>query len=187
MPRVLVPLARGFEEIEAVAIVDVLRRAGVEVVLAACDAAGAVEGAHGIAVHADRALAEVRDEAFDLVILPGGEPGVTNLGDDSNLMTILERRVATAQPIAAICAAPRLLARAGWLDGKAATSHPSVAVRLREAGVVYDDVRRVVRDGTFLTSRGPGTAIEFALAALDLLGLAQQAAKLRQAMLVAAA
>ncbi len=186
MPRVLVPLAPGFEEIEAVAIVDVLRRAGVDVVLAACELAGAVEGAHGIAVRAERTLKEVRDEFFDLVILPGGEPGVTNLGDDPILMTMLAHRVAAAQPIAAICAAPRLLAQGGWLSGRAATSHPSVAALLCEAGVMYDDVRRVVRDGTFLTSRGPGTAIEFALAALEVLGLAQQATTLRHAMLVTA-
>ena len=187
MPRVLVPLAPGFEEIEAVSIVDVLRRAGVQVVLAAGSGPGLVEGAHGIAVRAEAGLAEVAGQDFDLVVLPGGEPGVTRLGEDAALAALLKRRAEAGEPLAAICAAPRLLARAGWLRGRAATSHPSVAEALRAGGALYDDSRRVVRDGSILTSRGPGTALEFSLAVLELLGLSARVSELRQAMLVAPA
>ena len=184
MPRVLVPLAPGFEEIEAVSIVDVLRRAGVEVVLAGLEGTGPVQGAHGIAVHADAAFDAVVDAAYDLVVLPGGEPGVTHLGEHAALVALLERRLAAGEKVAAICAAPRLLARAGWLRGRAATCHPSVADALRAGGTRPIDTAPVVRDGALLTSRGPGTALAFALAILDMLGLSARAAELRRGMLV---
>lgn len=185
MARVLLPLAPGFEEIEAVAVVDVLRRAGLDVVVAGLDGAGAVEGSHGITLHADASFSQVCDESFDLLVLPGGEPGVTHLGESPALVSLLRRRAGADQPIAAICAAPRLLARHGLLRNRAATSHPSVAAALRDAGAQYDDDSRVVRDGSILTSRGPGTAIEFSLAILDLLDCGDRAAALRGAMLVA--
>ena len=187
MPRVLVPLAEGFEEIEAVSIVDVLRRGGVEVVLAGLAGAGVVRGSHGIAVVADVGLAAVQQERFDLLILPGGEPGVTHLGEDATLRALVQRRARAGQPLAAICAAPRLLARDSLLRGLAATSHPSVAAQVRAGGAVYDDTQPVVRDAHILTSRGPGTALEFALAALTGLGLGDRALELRAAMLVPSA
>ena len=184
MARVLVPLAAGFEEIEAVTIIDVLRRAGVEVVVAGIAGAGDVTGAHAISVQAPVALAAVATSAFDLVVLPGGEPGTTHLAADAVLADVLRRQSAAGRPLAAICAAPRVLAALGLVGDRAATSHPSVEAQLRAAGTRYESSRVVVADG-LVTSRGPGTALEFAFALLELLGLHGQAAQLRTAMLAA--
>jgi 4-methyl-5(b-hydroxyethyl)-thiazole monophosphate biosynthesis len=184
VPRVLVPLAPGFEEIEAVTIVDVLRRGGVEVVVAGLGAAGAVVGSHGIAVQADTALADVVPASLDMIVLPGGEPGTTHLAADARLGEWIETFAAAGRPLGAICAAPRLLAARGLLRARPATSHPSVEQNVRDGGAEYRDAR-VVRAGAIVTSRGPGTALEFALAVLDVLGLAARAAELRRAMLVA--
>ena len=186
MPRVLVPLAHGFEEIEAVTIIDVLRRAGVDVVVAGLAGRGPVRGAHHIDVQADVDLSGIGTDAFDMVILPGGEPGTTALAASPALRQLLQRQAAEERPIAAICAAPRVLAEAGLLRGRAATSHPSVEAAVRAHGARYDPARRVVRDAFLLTSRGPGTALEFALAAVEMLGLPDAAAKLRSAMLAPA-
>ena len=184
MSRVLVPLAAGFEEIEAVTIVDVLRRAGVEVVLAGLDRAGAVEGAHGLRVEATAALPGVEHQEFDMIILPGGEPGTTNLGADARLAGILRRHAAAEKPFAAICAAPRVLADQGLLANLDATSYPGYEKQVRAGGARYR-TDRVVRDGRVLTSRGPGTALEFALAVVEMLGDAPRAATLRRDMLAA--
>lgn len=193
MARVLVPLAPGFEEIEAVTIIDVLRRADVEVVIASVSASGAVTGAppsgavtgsHAITVHAPVALADVAAGVFDLVVLPGGEPGTTHLAADPVLADVLRRQAAAGRPLAAICAAPRILAALGLLGNRAATSHPSVEAPLRAAGAQYEASRVVVADG-IVTSRGPGTALEFAFALLELLNLNDRAARLRIAMLAA--
>jgi len=183
MPRVLVPLASGFEEIEAVTIIDVLRRAGVEVVVAGIAGPGAIEGSHGIAVQVPVGLATAGD-TWDLIVLPGGEPGTTHLAADTRLVGLLERHAAAGRPLAAVCAAPRVLARAGLLRGRNATSYPSAEAELRAGGAHYLEAR-VVRDGSIVTSRGPGTALEFALEVLDLLGLGGRAQELRRAMLVA--
>lgn len=186
MSRVLVPLATGFEEIEAVTIIDVLRRAGVEVVTAGLDDDGAVTGAHAIRVGADVALAAVDIESFDMIVLPGGEPGTTHLQADARLAAWIERFGAANRPLGAICAAPRVLATHGLLRGRAATSHPSVEAMVRAGGAQYT-AAGVVRADNIITSRGPGTALAFALAIVELLGNADKAAELRRGMLVATA
>jgi len=183
MPRVLVPLAKGFEEIEAITVIDVLRRGGVEVLVAGLEGTGPVDGGHGITVHAPFGLEAIHEQSFDLIVLPGGEPGTTHLASDARLAALLQRHGNEGRPVAAICAAPRILAAQGLLRDRAATSHPSVEAKVRDAGAHYSEAR-VVRDGKILTSRGPGTALEFALAVLDLLGLQAPAAELRRAMLV---
>lgn len=183
MKRVLVPMAAGFEEIEAVTIIDVLRRADVEVVVAGVVGAGMVRGSHGIMVQVETSLAAAAHGSFDLVLLPGGEPGSTELAQSELVRRVLERQSQAGRLLGAICAAPRVLAAAGLLTNRRATSHPSVERALREAGVHYE-ASRVVRDGSILTSRGPGTALEFALAALELLGLQEAANRLRTGMLV---
>lgn len=184
MPRVLVPLAPGFEEIEAVSIIDVLRRGDVDVVVAGTTGAGAVEGSHAVRVGVDVALSDVRDQSFDMIILAGGEPGVTNLSASSELADMLTRHLEGRRPMGAICAAPRLLAARGDLSGRRATSHPSVADAVRAGGALYDDVNRVVCGDDLVTSRGPGTALEFALAVLHVLGREAEAEQLGRAMLV---
>ncbi|MCI0634823.1 MAG: DJ-1/PfpI family protein, partial [Actinobacteria bacterium] len=120
---VLVPLAEGFEEIEAVVIIDVLRRAGVEVCVAGL-APGPVTGAHGITLATDRALSDVDAAALAMIVLPGGMPGTTNLRKDARILDLVRALESSGRRVAAICAAPTVLAAAGVLAGRSATSHP---------------------------------------------------------------
>jgi 4-methyl-5(b-hydroxyethyl)-thiazole monophosphate biosynthesis len=134
-------------------------------------------------VEAPVGLDAVLEAPFDALVLPGGEPGTTHLASDARIARLVQRFGDAGRPLAAICAAPRVLAAQGLLRGRAATSHPSVEGKLREAGARYAD-DRVVRDGKVVTSRGPGTSLEFALDVLELLGLGERATELRRAMLV---
>jgi len=180
-PRVLVPLAPGFEEIEAVAIVDVLRRAGVEVSVAGL-ARGPVRGSHGIELATDAELGALAAQTFDMVVLPGGMPGATNLIEDERVLACVRAHHAKGKIVAALCAAPMVLAAAGIVSGVKVTSHPSVRAKLGSAEVVA--APRVVKSGRVITSQGPGTAIEFALALVaELVGQAK-ADELARAMLV---
>ena len=158
--RVLVPLAQGFEELEAVTIVDILRRAGIEVVVASLEG-GAVTGSHGIRIDADAALGEVADRDFDAIALPGGMPGADHLKRDPRIAAIVRRLHGAGRPVAAICAAPMVLDAAGVLDGRRATSYPGFLTDAAKATVVDEPV---VADRGVITSRGPGTALDFALA-----------------------
>ena len=159
MTRVLVPLAEGFEELEAVTIVDMLRRAGIEVVVAGL-AGNPVTGSHGIALSADATLDAVSGQEFDLVALPGGMPGAANLRDDPRIAAIVRRVHAGGGRVAAICAAPMVLAAAGVLSGRRATSFPGFLDRATDLTLVDEPV---VVDGRIITSRGPGTALDFGL------------------------
>jgi len=168
MPRVCVLLANGFEEIEAVTIVDVLRRAEIDVTTLGVDGVD-VEGSHGIRIQADRELSEsTADEGWDMVVLPGGMPGAATLRDDPRVQAFVRSQHEKRRKIAAICAAPIALGRAGILWGRRATSYPGFEDQLTGASIVAE---RVVQDGAVTTSRGPGTAMEFALTlAADLKG-----------------
>lgn len=181
--RVLVPLAEGFEEIEAVAIVDVLRRAEVEVVVAGLTARRVV-GAHGMALEADALLAEVDATTFDMLVLPGGMPGTVNLLEDERVLAAVRELHARGRTTAALCAAPRVLASAGVLAGREVTSHPSVRGMLAPAEVRASP--RVIRSGTIVTSQGPGTAIEFALELVRELAGDERAEALAAGMIVGA-
>ena len=158
---ILIPLAEGFEEIEAVTMIDVLRRAELDVTVAGL-APGSVTGSHGIVIEPDRLLADLDLDSFDVVCLPGGMGGTLQMMEDERLLECLRRSHAQGKTTAAICAAPMVLARAGIEAGHAMTSHPGVRDRLGAAEV--RDAPRVVRSGSVLTSQGPGTAMEFALA-----------------------
>lgn len=163
--RVLVPLAEGFEEIEAVTVIDLLRRAGIEVVTAGLGA-GPVTGSHAITIQPDTDLDSVLDEPFDMIVLPGGMPGTTHLLGDARLLALLRLQADAGRQLAAICAAPSVLAKAGLLAGKRATSYPGFLTADNAPGTqVLADA--VVRDGKVVTSRGPGTAMDFALALVE--------------------
>ena len=179
---ILVPLATGFEETEAVAIIDVLRRAELPVVVAGLEP-GPCLGAHGITLATDMALDEVDPQRVRMIVLPGGMPGTVHLMEDERVLSIVRALHGDGRAVAAICAAPMVLAAAGVLAGREATSHPSVRQKLGDARVV--DAPRVVRDGTVVTSQGPGTALEFALALVEDLVDPETARELGQAMLVA--
>jgi 4-methyl-5(b-hydroxyethyl)-thiazole monophosphate biosynthesis len=168
---VLVPLAEGFEEVEAVAIIDVLRRAGVAVKVAGLTGR-TVTGSHGIALQTDCTLDEIDSGSLAMIVLPGGQPGTNNLERDPRVIALVRELEGSGRRVGAICAAPKVLAAAGILEGRAATSHPGVRKELRGARVL--DEPRVVRAGKVITSQGPGTALEFALAIVaDLCGEAQ--------------
>jgi 4-methyl-5(b-hydroxyethyl)-thiazole monophosphate biosynthesis len=167
MARALIPLAEGCEELEAVTIIDILRRAGVEVVCAGLTA-GPVTASRGTVLVPDTTLAEVLDQDFDLIALPGGLPGANNLDADPSLRALLLRHAKQGRWCAAVCAAPLVLANAGLLAGRAATSYPGALDpnQLPQTQLSEDSV---VIDGNIVTSRGPGTAMDFALELAELL------------------
>ncbi len=173
-PRtVLIPVADGSEEIETCAMVDTLRRADLEVLLAAVGDHLTVTCSRGVRLVADVRLAEVAERPFDLVALPGGMPGAQHLAESIALRDLLAAQHARQGLIGAICAAPAVVLQPlGLLAGRDATCHPGFLERL-DPGRRRED--RVVVDGHLVTSRGPGTAIEFALALIDkLLGRARR-------------
>jgi 4-methyl-5(b-hydroxyethyl)-thiazole monophosphate biosynthesis len=161
MSKVLVPLAGGFEEIEAVCIIDVLRRADIEVIVASLDANLLVKGANGISVQADVEVKDVQTQTLDMIVLPGGWDGTYALADDENVQNILKEMDAKGKNIGAICAAPYALNKAGVLKQNY-TCYPSVEKQIREDGYMGDKTM-VVEDENVMTSRGPATAICFAL------------------------
>lgn len=160
MANVLMPLAEGFEEIEALAIVDILRRAEIGIVLAGL-LPGPIVGAHNINIIPDTTIDAVTAASFDMIVLPGGQPGTDNLNADRRIHALLAEFAAKEKLIGAICAAPIVLAAAGLLSGKKATCYPSYREQLN--GGIFEDTP-VVSDGTLITSQGPGTAIDFGLA-----------------------
>lgn len=165
--RVLVPLAEGFEEIEAVTVIDILRRAGIEVVVADLGAQRAVKGRSGISVRADVSWdTALAGGPFDAVVLPGGLPNAFTLRDDPRVQAALKRTFGAGGVVAAICAAPVALERAGLLGGEDATCHPGMAEEL--PGPARNPARVAV-GGRVVTSKGPGTAMEFAFALVRLL------------------
>ena len=182
MARVLVPIADGVEEIEAVTIIDVLRRAGVEVVSAGLTG-NSVTASRKVRLIPDKSLEEVKDEAFDMVVLPGGGDGVENLKGDPRVEAILRRMNERQKWVTAICAAPALLAAYGLLEGKKATSHPSRRGQTALEKVTYQE-GRVVQDGHIITSRGPGTAMEFALKLVEALCGTKKVEELKQALVM---
>ncbi len=161
MANVLVPLAQGCEELEAVTIIDLLRRAEINVVTASLDERP-ITASRGTKILADTTLDQVLDQEFDMVILPGGLPGADNLNEDDRIHQILQRTVNNNKSVAAICAAPKVLASAGLLENKKVTAYPGVldALNLNTTEVTNSAVQQ---DGNILTSRGPGTAMDFAL------------------------
>ncbi len=165
MANVLVPLAPGFEEIEAVTVIDLLRRAGITVVVAGLTD-GPIRGSHGIALDPDCDLDEARDGEYDMVVLAGGMPGADNLRDDPRVIALVRAMAAEGKFTAAICAAPQVLAAAGLLVNRRATSYPGFLDPTSVPGLEFTGAP-VEQDDKVITSRGPGTAMDFALALVE--------------------
>lgn len=180
MPSVLLPLAEGFEEIEAISIVDVLRRADIRVVTAGLHP-GAVTSARRVTVVPDTTIDSVSADEFDMIVLPGGQPGTDNLNNDHRIHRLLADFQEAGKLIGAICAAPTILASAGLLSGRRVTSYPGCRNSLD--GAVYDD-HKVVTDGNIITSQGAGTAISFALTIVSRLVGIHEAENISKAMIV---
>jgi 4-methyl-5(b-hydroxyethyl)-thiazole monophosphate biosynthesis len=160
--RVLVPIGTGSEEMEAVITIDVLRRAGADVVVASVETALEVNCSRGVKIVADTLIDDVVTEHFDLIALPGGMPGAERLRDSEALIGLLDKQAAAGKAHAAICATPAVaLEPHGFLKGKKSTAHPAFTDKLADSSEAQ---RRVVADGILTTSRGPGTAFEFSLA-----------------------
>jgi protein deglycase len=175
---VLMPLARGFEETEAIAVIDVLRRAGIEVTVAALEP-GPVESSHGVSVLPDAQLEAVAAREFDAVVLPGGYEGTNRLAASGLVAEVVRRAARAGKVTAAICAAPTVLASLGLLEGRRATCHASREQDL--AGAVFVDAPVVV-DGAVVTSRGAGTALEFGLELVAVLVGREQADQISKAI-----
>jgi len=186
MKRACILLANGFEETEAVVVIDVLRRAEIHLDILGVEGKRCT-GAHGIVIEADALLADTlladRDkQTFDLVVLPGGMPGAATLRDHAGVQRLVRAQHEAGRFVSAICAAPIALARAGVLEGKNATCFPGFEDQL---GGARFQVQPVVRDGNVITSRGVGTAMQFALALVEILVSPAASRDLASRMLVA--
>lgn len=176
--RVIVPLADGFEEIEAFAVIDILRRAGIVV-----DTVGiigsVITSARGVRVMVDKRLVEINPDQYEGIILPGGDPGYANLEKSSKLIEVIKALNYQEKLIAAICASPVILAKIGLLDNKKATICPGM-----EKEIPHPRGEKVVVDGNIITSQGPGTAIEFSLRIVDKLVGKEKALMLKRILVV---
>jgi len=168
MPTVLIPLADGCEELEAVTLIDLLRRADITVITASLAENTLITASRGVRLMADTTIENVIYDDFDMIILPGGMPGTTHLNEDIHIQALIKRLYQSDKAIAALCAAPLVLANMELLNNKKATCYPGVLNAHEWPEIkLCDDA--VVIDGNILTSRGPGTAMDFALAIIEYL------------------
>ncbi len=165
MANVLVPLANGCEELEAVTIIDLLRRAEISVVTAGLEE-GSVKASKGVVLLPDTTLDEALKQEYDMVVLPGGLPGSDYLDQDSRIQLLIKNMINNGKYVAAICAAPKVLARAGLLENKSVTSYPGVLDEFNLPNT-NDTGDAITIDGQIITSRGPGTAMDFALTLIE--------------------
>ncbi len=167
MSHVLVPLAQGCEELEAITITDLLVRAGITVTTCGLDDQP-VKASRGTTIIPDTSIEKIVNKSFDLIVLPGGLPGADHLRDNALLQALIKKQAQENKLLGAICAAPKALAKAGVLDGRTATSFPGVLRALKNDTITISD-SAVEIDGNIITSRGPGTAMDFTLALIELL------------------
>jgi 4-methyl-5(b-hydroxyethyl)-thiazole monophosphate biosynthesis len=181
MKKVLIHFANGFEEIEAITPVDVLRRAGCEVVTVSITGNHEVEGAHGLKILTDKLFVESDYDHADLILLPGGQPGSDNLNKHEGLKKQIIAFHRQGKMVTAICAAPLVLGSTGILKGRKATCYPGVEPQLTGATCTGNDVEI---DGNIITGKGPGVALKFSLILVEKLVNHQKADELRKAMIV---
>ncbi|KAG2305579.1 hypothetical protein Bca52824_025327 [Brassica carinata] len=182
MFQILVPIAEDSEEIEAIALVDILRRAKANVVIAAVGNSLEVVGSRKAKLVADVLLDEVAEKSFDLIVLPGGLNGAPRLASCEKLVNMLKKQAEANKPYGGICASPVYVFEPhGLLKGKKATTHPVVSNKLLDQSHVE---HRVVVDGNVITSRAPGTAMEFSLAIIEKFYGREKALQLAKATLV---
>ncbi len=167
MPKVLVPLAQGCEELEAVTIIDLLRRAKIDVTTAGLDKQTVI-ASRGVKLVPDTDLDSALKQDYDMIVLPGGLPGADYLDNDPRIQALLKKMAGNHKYTAAICAAPKALANAGVLDGKKATCYPGFLDDMDLPNTIITN-EAVVIDGKVITSRGPGTAMDFALTLIETL------------------
>ena len=183
MKNIFVFLAEGFEEIEALTPVDVLRRAGLPVQTVSVMDEQIVAGAHGVPVLADKMFAEINPEDAEMILLPGGLPGATNLDAHEGLGQMIQDFAKEEKPLAAICAAPLVFGNRGLLQGKKVTCYPGFETYLQ--GAEYT-AALVEKDGNFITGKGPGAAMEFAFAIVEKYCGIDKVNELKQGMMIQA-
>ncbi|HEC19376.1 MAG TPA: DJ-1/PfpI family protein [Gammaproteobacteria bacterium] len=167
MASVLVPLAQSCEELEAVTIIDLLRRAGIDVTSAGLDEQP-VTASRGVVLIPDTSLDKALKKNYDMVVLPGGLPGADYLDQDERIHKLLKKMADKGKYTAAICAAPKVLASTGLLEGRRATAYPGTLEKLHLNKTAIT-TEAVIKDGKVITSRGPGTAMDFALTLIEIL------------------
>ena len=177
MKQAVVLLADGFEEVEALTVVDLLRRARVYVDTISITEDYTVRGAHGIPVLTEDLFTEVNFDEMDMVVLPGGMPGTTNLLEHAGGREVVTKFVQENKPVAAICAAPMILSELGLVKGKMITCYPSIEPNIKGAVITRTPV---AADGNLITSRGVGCAIDFALKLIEILVGKEMAAKIAE-------
>ena len=181
MPKVLIPIADSVEDIETVTIIDILRRAQIDVTVASIYEHKKITAARGTRIEADALLSTCLDANWDLIVLPGGMPGAQHLSNHPPLIDLLKAQARANKFHAAICASPAVVfAPHGLLDGKLATCYPTMREQLPDATRAEETT---VIDGQCITSQGPGTAMEFSLALVELLAGAELREKLAEALL----
>ena len=180
--KALIALAEGFEEVEALATADVLRRGGIETILASIDGSDPVVGAHGIAVESDDDIRGYAPSGIDAIILPGGMGGMQRLRASADVLGFVREMAESGRLVCAICAAPLVLSAAGVLKGRRATCYPGMEGELDCAERIVD--MDVVEDGDIVTSRGPGTTFAFALHILARLAGKAKADEVAKGMLI---
>ncbi|MCH8011480.1 MAG: DJ-1/PfpI family protein [Candidatus Marinimicrobia bacterium] len=179
MPKVLVPIAEGFEEIEAITIIDILRRAGAKVVVAGLGKK-LVEGSHGITVQADQTIEQVNPDGFDMIVLPGGMPGMVNLKQSEKIIDLLRRLSESKKYTAAVCASPVVLEEAGIISSKKVACHPNNAASIKSGEYTGS---RVEVDGRVITGQAAGSAMEFAFKLVEVLFGKEKVEEINQGVL----
>jgi len=180
MAKVVLPLAEGFEELEAVALIDVMRRGGIDVRVAYIGDSPLVLGANGITIEADNSIENIDADEFDMMVLPGGWDGTYALAENARVISLLQEFKAN-KAVGAMCAAPYVLKKAGVL-GHDYTCYPGAREEIDHPG--YREDSKVVIDGNVLTSKGPGTAVCFGLAILERLAGVQSMQRVKEGMLL---
>ncbi len=168
MANILIPLAEGFEELEAITVIDLLRRAGFNVITAGLDDKPVRASRQNVLIP-DTSIEKVMDQQFDLIVLPGGLPGADNLRDNENIQKLIRQQHQLNKKIAAICAAPKALASAGILNGKKITCYPGALNEIDSSDFTISG-NAIEIDDNVITSRGPGTAMDFALTLIEQVG-----------------
>jgi 4-methyl-5(b-hydroxyethyl)-thiazole monophosphate biosynthesis len=168
MSTVLIPLAQGCEELEAITLIDILRRAGIKVITTSLSNSLHITASRGVGLTADTCLSAISSDTCDMVILPGGQPGTDNLNANDDIHALIKRHYQSGKAIAAICAAPLVLAHAGLLDNKITTCFPGSLLTTQWPDITIS-TQPIVIDGNILTAQGPGTAMDFALVIIEYL------------------
>lgn len=180
MAKVLLPIAEGFEEVEAVGLIDVMRRGGIEVEVVTISDTLLVKGANGITLQADSSIGSATVDAYDMLVLPGGWGGTYALADDKRVI-VLVQAFKESKAVGAMCAAPFVLKKAGVL-GSDYTCYPGAKEEIDHPG--YREDSKVVTDGNVMTSQGPGTAVCFGLAIVERLVSQETMQAVKEGMLL---